>query len=39
MVAFNREKKILTYRVFLSEKQEGGFTVTAPALPSCVTYG
>ena len=39
MVAFNRVKKILTCRVFLSEKQEGGFTVTAPALPSCVTYG
>ena len=33
------EKKILTYRVLLSEEPEGGFTVTVPALPGCVTYG
>jgi predicted RNase H-like HicB family nuclease len=29
----------LTYRVLLSEEPEGGFTVTVPALPGCVTYG
>ena len=29
----------LTYRVLLNEEPEGGFTVTVPALPGCVTYG
>jgi antitoxin HicB len=33
------EKKILTYRVLMSEEPEGGFTVTVPSLPGCVTYG
>ncbi|UXE69145.1 MAG: type II toxin-antitoxin system HicB family antitoxin [Chryseotalea sp. WA131a] len=30
---------MLTYRVLLNEEPEGGFTVTVPALPGCVTYG
>ena len=33
------DQKILTYRILLSEEPEGGFTVTVPALPGCVTYG
>lgn len=31
--------KALTYRVLLKEEPEGGFTVTVPALPGCITYG
>lgn len=30
---------VLTYRVLLNEEPEGGFTVTVPALPGCITYG
>ncbi len=29
----------LTYRILLSPEPEGGFTVTVPSLPGCVTYG
>lgn len=28
-----------TYRVLLTPEPEGGFTVTVPALPGCITYG
>lgn len=28
-----------TYRVLPTPGPEGGFTVTAPALPGCITYG
>jgi predicted RNase H-like HicB family nuclease len=31
--------KVLTYRVLLNEEPEGGFTVSVPALPGCITYG
>jgi predicted RNase H-like HicB family nuclease len=31
--------KVLTYKVRLKKEPEGGFTVTVPALPGCVTYG
>jgi antitoxin HicB len=31
--------KILNYRILLRREPEGGFTVTAPTLPGCVTYG
>jgi antitoxin HicB len=31
--------KILQYRVLLREEPEGGYTVTVPSLPGCVTYG
>lgn len=30
---------VLTYRVLLNKEPEGGFTVTVPALPGCITYG
>ena len=28
-----------TYRILLNKEPEGGFTVTVPALPGCITYG
>ncbi|MFZ4399099.1 MAG: type II toxin-antitoxin system HicB family antitoxin [Bacteroidales bacterium] len=28
-----------TYKILLHKESEGGFTVTVPALPGCVTYG
>lgn len=28
-----------TYRVILTEEPEGGYTVTVPALPGCITFG
>jgi len=31
--------RVLSYRVILTPEPEGGFTVTVPALPGCVTYG
>ncbi|HYD22011.1 MAG TPA: type II toxin-antitoxin system HicB family antitoxin [Flavipsychrobacter sp.] len=30
---------MLTYKIHLHKEDEGGFTVTVPALPGCVTYG
>ncbi len=29
----------LTYRTILRPEPEGGYSVTVPALPGCVTYG
>lgn len=31
--------KQFTYRVFLNKEPEGGYTVTVPTLPGCITYG
>jgi antitoxin HicB len=31
--------KNLRYNIILKPEPEGGFTVTVPALPGCVTYG
>ena len=31
--------KTRTYRIMLHEEPEGGFTVTVPSLPGCVTFG
>lgn len=31
--------KPLSYRILLTEEPEGGYTVTVPMLPGCVTYG
>jgi antitoxin HicB len=31
--------KMLSYRIFLKKESEGGFTVTVPSLPGCVTFG
>jgi antitoxin HicB len=28
-----------TYKILLQKEPEGGFTVTVPALPGCITYG
>lgn len=32
-------KNVLTYRILLNEEPEGGFTVSVPSLPGCITYG
>lgn len=29
----------LNYRILLRQEPEGGYTVTVPTLPGCVTYG
>jgi predicted RNase H-like HicB family nuclease len=31
--------KLLNYRILLRKEPEGGYTVTVPSLPRCVTYG
>ncbi len=31
--------KTLLYRVVLRPEPEGGYTVTVPSLPGCITYG
>jgi len=31
--------KQLNYTLIIKPEPEGGFTVTVPALPGCVTYG
>ena len=30
---------MLTYKIHLNKEPEGGYTVTVPALPGCITYG
>ena len=30
---------VLSYRIFLREEPEGGYTVTVPTLPGCITFG
>ncbi len=32
-------QQIKTYRIVLKREPEGGYTVTVPALPGCITYG
>jgi predicted RNase H-like HicB family nuclease len=27
------------YKILLHQEPEGGFTITVPALPGCITYG
>lgn len=29
----------LNYRILLRKEPEGGYTVTVPTLPGCITYG
>jgi len=31
--------KTLSYRILLKKEPEGGYTVTVPSLPGCITYG
>ena len=33
------DKHIYTYKIHMEPEPEGGFTVTVPALPGCVTWG
>jgi predicted RNase H-like HicB family nuclease len=28
-----------SYKIYLHKEVEGGFTVSVPALPGCITYG
>ncbi|MDR3262002.1 MAG: type II toxin-antitoxin system HicB family antitoxin, partial [Tannerella sp.] len=28
-----------TYKIHLHKEEEGGYTVIAPSLPGCITYG
>jgi len=30
---------MISYRILLKKEPEGGYTVTVPSLPGCVTYG
>lgn len=30
---------VLSYRILLRKEPEGGYTVTVPSLPGCITYG
>ncbi|EKB48494.1 type II toxin-antitoxin system HicB family antitoxin [Cecembia lonarensis] len=30
---------MLTYKIHLNKEAEGGYTVSVPALPGCITYG
>ncbi|MGB8217518.1 MAG: type II toxin-antitoxin system HicB family antitoxin [Candidatus Methanoperedens sp.] len=31
--------KVLNYRILLRKEPEGGYMVTVPSLPGCITYG
>ena len=31
--------RVLSYRILLRKEPEGGYTVTVPSLPGCITYG
>jgi antitoxin HicB len=31
--------KHLSYKILLRKEPEGGYTVTVPSLPGCITYG
>ena len=33
------KSEVLNYTILLQKEPEGGYTVTVPALPGCVTYG
>lgn len=33
------DHEINTYKVILNHEPEGGYTVTVPVLPGCITYG
>jgi antitoxin HicB len=30
---------VYTYKILLNKDREGGFIVTVPTLPGCITYG
>ena len=32
-------QQMISYRILLKKELEGGYTVTVPSLPGCVTYG
>jgi predicted RNase H-like HicB family nuclease len=34
-----KQQIMYTYKILLHREPEGGFTVTVPVLPGCITYG
>jgi len=32
-------QQMISYRILLRKEPEGGYTITVPSLPGCVTYG
>jgi len=38
-LSISENVKALSYRIMLRKEPEGGYTVTVPSLPGCVTYG
>ena len=38
-MSINKRENILRYDVVFEEQPEGGFTVTVPALPGCISEG
>lgn len=35
----NFQKIMYSYKLHISKEKEGGYTVSVPALPGCITYG
>lgn len=33
------QQKMLNYNLIFKQEPEGGYTVTVPSLPGCITYG
>jgi antitoxin HicB len=38
-LVYNYFNSMHTYRIILNQDPEGGYTVTVPSLPGCITYG
>jgi antitoxin HicB len=38
-IIFNSFDVVRMYRIVLRNEPEGGYTVTVPSLPGCITYG
>jgi len=34
-----KQQKVYNYNLIFQEEPEGGYTVTVPTLPGCITYG
>jgi len=39
LLNFICERTMYTYKIHLHKEEEGGFTVSVPALPGCITFG
>jgi predicted RNase H-like HicB family nuclease len=40
-IIFDKKLNVMqySYKILMHKEPEGGFTVTVPALPGCITYG